>query len=121
MMTQKNSAIAVLLFCCILSMLSSTVSTYGPLTHACCVKYTRKPLPFHLIKGYIEQSSLEVCRIDAIIFFTVKNKKLCASPEDEWVKATLICLSDKLNAMASNGTLEISEGRQCQPLKMITN
>ncbi|KAA0718794.1 Testis-specific serine/threonine-protein kinase 5 [Triplophysa tibetana] len=68
-------------------------STYGPLNHACCVKYTRKPLPFGLIKGYIEQSSLEVCRIDAIIFFTKHNKKVCASVKDEWVRETLARLS----------------------------
>lgn len=42
----------------------------GPLNHACCVKYTKKPLPFGLIKGYIEQSSREVCRIDAIMWVT---------------------------------------------------
>lgn len=39
----------------------------GPLNHACCVKYTRTPLDFNVIKGFAEQSSREVCRIDAIM------------------------------------------------------
>lgn len=43
------------------------VMSDGPLNYACCVKYTRTPLPFKLIKGFIEQSSREVCRIDAIM------------------------------------------------------
>lgn len=49
------------LVCCVFVMLD------GPLTHACCVKYTRTPLDFKLIKGFAEQSSREVCRIDAIM------------------------------------------------------
>ncbi|KAL4624745.1 C-C motif chemokine 20-like [Arapaima gigas] len=119
-MTQKNVIIAVLLFCCVLSTFFYTASTYGPLNHACCVKYTHKPLPFHIIKGFIEQSSAEVCRIDAIIFLTVKNRKICASTEDNWVKAILSCLSNKLTEMASNGTAEISHDRNCKPLTNIT-
>ncbi|KAI4891432.1 hypothetical protein NFI96_018615 [Prochilodus magdalenae] len=63
--------------------------TYGPLNHACCVQYTRNPVAFNLIKGYIEQSSRDVCRIDAIIFLTKHNRKVCATPTDDWVRRAL--------------------------------
>uniref|UniRef100_A0A672SFN6 Chemokine interleukin-8-like domain-containing protein n=1 Tax=Sinocyclocheilus grahami TaxID=75366 RepID=A0A672SFN6_SINGR len=43
------------------------VMSDGPLNYACCVKYTRNPLPFGAIKGFIEQSSREVCRIDMFL------------------------------------------------------
>ncbi len=43
----------------------------GPLNYACCVKYTHNPLPFGVIKGFMEQKSTEVCRIDAIMWVNV--------------------------------------------------
>ncbi|XP_036410700.1 C-C motif chemokine 20 [Megalops cyprinoides] len=102
-MSQRHLAptALLLLLACLLSMLSHTATAYGPLNHACCVKYTVKPLPFSTIKGFIEQSSREVCRIDAIIFYTVRNKKVCASAKDEWVKAHLTRLSAKLKTLAT--------------------
>ncbi|KAK1786689.1 hypothetical protein P4O66_017080, partial [Electrophorus voltai] len=50
----------------VLCTLCPTPAAYGPLNHACCVKYTRTPLAFRVIKGYYEQDSREVCRISAI-------------------------------------------------------
>nr|AXF84126.1 chemokine ligand 20a [Ctenopharyngodon idella] len=63
------------------------VMSDGPLNYACCVKYTRTPLPFKLIKGFIEQSSLE------------NNKKVCASVEDQWVRAALARLRSKIDKL----------------------
>ncbi|XP_067308565.1 C-C motif chemokine 20 [Pseudorasbora parva] len=83
----------------LLSLFPHTPAAYGPLNYACCVKYTRNPLPFGVIKGFIEQSSREVCRIDAIIFFTKNNKKVCASVEDQWVKTALARLRTKIAKM----------------------
>ncbi|KAK7159565.1 hypothetical protein R3I94_005799 [Phoxinus phoxinus] len=83
----------------LLSLFPHTPAAYGPLNYACCVKYTRNPLPFGVIKGFIEQSSREVCRIDAIIFFTKNNKKVCATVEDKWVKAALAHLRSKITKL----------------------
>ncbi|KAI7809924.1 C-C motif chemokine 20 [Triplophysa rosa] len=91
------SVVIVALISSLLVSFLPQTQAYGPLNYACCVKYTRNPLPFGLIKGYIEQSSREVCRIDAIIFFTKHNKKVCASVKDEWVRAALARLSTKIN------------------------
>ncbi|KAI1882744.1 hypothetical protein AGOR_G00238090 [Albula goreensis] len=103
-MSQRSQASTLFLLMCLLSVLSPCTTAYGPQNHACCVKYTTKPLPFNLIKGYVEQSSREVCRIDAIIFLTMRNKKVCASAKDEWVKEILKRLSSKLKSLAANST-----------------
>ncbi|XP_051985267.1 C-C motif chemokine 20 [Xyrauchen texanus] len=96
-------ATITLVSCIVLSLVPQTPAAYGPLNYACCVKYTRNPLPFGLIKGFIMQSSREVCRIDAIIFFT-KHKKVCASAEDEWVRAALSRLKARINKLALSGS-----------------
>ncbi|TRY99691.1 hypothetical protein DNTS_029431 [Danionella cerebrum] len=88
----------------LLNLFPQTPEAYGPLNFACCVKYTRKPVPFAVIKGFIEQSSIEVCRIDAIIFFTRNNKKICASVRDRWVKAALGRLRSKIAKLESKAS-----------------
>ncbi|KAL7876472.1 hypothetical protein AOLI_G00114350 [Acnodon oligacanthus] len=99
-MSAKGLVAIALISCVVLCSLSPTTATYGPMNHACCVKYTRKPVAFSLIKGYFEQSSREVCRIDAIIFITKRNKKICASTADDWVRKALVRLSDKMKKMS---------------------
>ncbi|XP_016101785.1 C-C motif chemokine 20 [Sinocyclocheilus grahami] len=92
----------------LLSLFPHTPAAYGPLNYACCVKYTRNPLPFGAIKGFIEQSSREVCRIDAIIFFTKNNRKVCASVGDQWVRAALARLRSKITKLTVKGTPRIT-------------
>ncbi|XP_041697248.1 C-C motif chemokine 20 [Coregonus clupeaformis] len=91
----------ILLLCCIVTMLSSTSAAYGPRKLYCCVEYQEKPIPYQQIKGYKQQSYKEVCNNDAIIFYTVKNKKVCASIKDEWVRTALAHLSSKLKKMSA--------------------
>ncbi|KAF4117591.1 C-C motif chemokine 20 [Onychostoma macrolepis] len=83
----------------LLSLFPHTPAAYGPLNYACCVKYTHNPLPFGVIKGFVEQKSIEVCRIDAIIFLTKNNKKVCASIKDQWVRAALARLRSKIEKL----------------------
>ncbi|XP_027004357.1 C-C motif chemokine 20 [Tachysurus fulvidraco] len=98
----KGTVTIVFAGCWLLCMLCLTTDAYGPLNHACCIKYTRTPVDFKMIKGFAEQSSREVCRIDAIIFLTKRNKKVCASAEDEWVKKVLERLSTKMKKMSKH-------------------
>ncbi|XP_053486064.1 C-C motif chemokine 20 isoform X1 [Ictalurus furcatus] len=88
------------MFCLTTDALSLYSNLNGPLKHACCVKYTRTPVNFNQIKGFAEQSSREVCRIDAIIFLTKRNQKVCASAKDEWVRNILARLSSKMKKMS---------------------
>ncbi|KAJ6669346.1 hypothetical protein lerEdw1_008155 [Lerista edwardsae] len=68
----------------------------------CCLSYNKIPrhLPRRAIKGFIEQSSSEVCDIDAIIFHMKGGLKACANPEDPWVKRHLRWLSEKLKKLS---------------------
>ncbi|KAG9273787.1 C-C motif chemokine 20-like [Astyanax mexicanus] len=110
-MSAKGVVSIIVVACWVLCTLCPTSAAYGPLTHACCVKYTRTPVPFKLIKGYIEQSSLEVCRINAIIFITKRNKKVCVSAADGWVRDILERLSTKMKKMSKpNHTGGLSVG-----------
>ncbi|XP_035644676.1 C-C motif chemokine 20-like [Oncorhynchus keta] len=95
----------ILLLCCVVTMFSSTSASYGPRRLYCCVEYQEKPVPDQQIKGYKLQSSKEVCNIDAIIFYTLKNKKVCATVKDEWVRKALARLSAELKKMSSSKTV----------------
>ncbi|XP_020323060.1 C-C motif chemokine 20 [Oncorhynchus tshawytscha] len=91
----------ILLLCCIVTMFSSTSAAYGPRKLYCCVEFQEKPVPYTQIIGYKQQSYKEVCNNDAIIFYTTKNKKVCASIKDEWVRTALVRLSSKLKKIST--------------------
>uniref|UniRef100_A0A4W5JRY0 Chemokine interleukin-8-like domain-containing protein n=1 Tax=Hucho hucho TaxID=62062 RepID=A0A4W5JRY0_9TELE len=78
-----------ILLCCVVTMFSSTSAAYGPRKLYCCVEFQEKPVPYKQIIGYKQQSYKEVCNNDAIIFYTTKSKKVCASIKDEWVRTAL--------------------------------
>ncbi|XP_029686235.1 C-C motif chemokine ligand 20 isoform X1 [Takifugu rubripes] len=67
---------------------------------SCCTRYSGKPVPPQLIRGYREHTAMENCRIEAIIFYTVQRKMVCANPKDEWVKKVLKLLSSKLRRLS---------------------
>ncbi|XP_028283988.1 C-C motif chemokine 20-like [Parambassis ranga] len=82
------------ILCQVPAALSSHVS------RSCCTMYYRKPLPFHRIKGYREQTMEGHCNIEAIIFYTIKNKEVCVTRNDKWVRKALELLSSKLKKMS---------------------
>uniref|UniRef100_A0ACB8FAH8 Uncharacterized protein n=2 Tax=Sphaerodactylus townsendi TaxID=933632 RepID=A0ACB8FAH8_9SAUR len=61
----------------------------------CCLSYTKKPFPLRFITGFTKQLSSEVCDINAIIFHLKKGGRVCANPQDGWVKKHLHRLSKK--------------------------
>ncbi|XP_047446020.1 C-C motif chemokine 20-like [Mugil cephalus] len=101
-MAQKHTiALTTALLFITLGVLSLAPAARGAYTgKSCCTTYTRKPVPFNRVRGFREQSIRENCNIDAIIFYTVKNKEVCATRKDEWVKTLLKLLSSKLKKMS---------------------
>ncbi|XP_067850840.1 C-C motif chemokine 20-like [Heptranchias perlo] len=95
----RNLVVAVLFSLLVLNLLSSPVSTFTS-NEECCVKYSMRPLPLRLISGYVEQQSNELCHIDAIIFYTVRGRAVCANPDNRWVKIAMRFLSKKLEKMS---------------------
>uniref|UniRef100_A0A668VJ55 Chemokine interleukin-8-like domain-containing protein n=1 Tax=Oreochromis aureus TaxID=47969 RepID=A0A668VJ55_OREAU len=54
----------------------------------CKLQANMKPVPLNCIKGYKVQYS-DNCHIEAITFYTVANKQVCANLKAEWVRETL--------------------------------
>ncbi|XP_039597645.1 C-C motif chemokine 20-like [Polypterus senegalus] len=61
----------------------------------CCISYSSKHLPCKLIKTYAIQLSIDACHIDAIIFHTVRGRKICANPNEIWVKERMLCVDNR--------------------------
>ncbi|KAL0966374.1 hypothetical protein UPYG_G00294510 [Umbra pygmaea] len=101
-MAQRNSRMILLLFSLATMFCLVTSDTYGPKRLSCCVEYQKQPIPFNNIKGYKLQSSLEMCHMDAIIFYTIRNIKVCATIKDAWVQKALGFLSEKLKKMTNS-------------------
>ncbi|XP_040910248.1 C-C motif chemokine 26-like [Toxotes jaculatrix] len=96
--------VTAILLCFILGLLIPAPATCSQLSKTCCTRYNRKPVPFQRIKGYREQTAIENCNIEAIIFYTVKNTEICATRRDEWVRKILQLLSSKLKKMSKVGS-----------------
>ncbi|XP_032874371.1 C-C motif chemokine 19-like [Amblyraja radiata] len=62
----------------------------------CCLEVSHKVIPRKIVAAYKVQGSNSGCRIQAVVFVTVKNRKLCAPHDARWVK-NLMRWSDKTN------------------------
>ncbi|XP_071778216.2 C-C motif chemokine 20-like [Centroberyx gerrardi] len=89
--------VTTVLLCCILGLLRPTPAASA---RVCCMSYTKTPVAVHFIKGYKEQTPWENCHISAIIFYTIKNKRVCATSKDEWVRKALAQLSARLKKLS---------------------
>ncbi|KAK1790956.1 hypothetical protein P4O66_014793, partial [Electrophorus voltai] len=58
----------------------------------CCTNFSPHPLPFHRLKDFTVQDATTTCRLHAIIFTTVKNRRICANPKTLWVKHAVVHL-----------------------------
>uniref|UniRef100_UPI0037E84E2E C-C motif chemokine 20-like n=1 Tax=Semicossyphus pulcher TaxID=241346 RepID=UPI0037E84E2E len=93
-------SVAAVLLCLTLGLVSEARAGDSQKARACCTRYNHQRIPFRLLTGYREQRSTEMCNIDAIIFFTVRKKEICATEKDEWVRRAMDYLSSKLKGMS---------------------
>ncbi|XP_024921817.1 C-C motif chemokine 20-like [Cynoglossus semilaevis] len=107
MAAKDRTVVLSLLLCFILGSLSPALCSQT----GCCTRYNRKPVPFQVIKGYREQSAKENCHIEAIILYTVRNKEVCVTKRDEWVRNTLELLSTKLKKMSKESSGPVMKRR----------
>ncbi|XP_059419285.1 monocyte chemotactic protein 1B-like [Carassius carassius] len=56
----------------------------------CCTKYSSLPFPFLRLKDFTRQDATMTCNIEAVIFTTVKNRQVCANPDDLWVQNAIM-------------------------------
>ncbi|XP_057578563.1 C-C motif chemokine 21 [Hippopotamus amphibius kiboko] len=54
----------------------------------CCLKYSRKKIPTHIVRSYRKQEPSLGCPIQAILFSPRKRSQpeLCADPKKNWVQ-----------------------------------
>ncbi|XP_078524114.1 C-C motif chemokine 20 [Lissotriton helveticus] len=70
-------------------LLTPLISEAFPTNYDCCYRYTRKPLPRHAVRSFTIQSAEEICDIDAVIFHTRRGFRVCANPQEKWVKVLI--------------------------------
>uniref|UniRef100_A0A3Q0RQ58 Chemokine interleukin-8-like domain-containing protein n=1 Tax=Amphilophus citrinellus TaxID=61819 RepID=A0A3Q0RQ58_AMPCI len=54
----------------------------------CCTQYQKTAVPVKRLKSYTVQD--DYCKIRAIIFKTVKNRPVCANPDEQWVQEAMM-------------------------------
>ncbi|MBN3324154.1 CCL19 protein, partial [Atractosteus spatula] len=86
MSTMSLKAITLLLLASILW--SSSEVAYGDMNIAvdCCLDVSNAKIPIKIVKTYQKQSNSNGCKIEAMVFITKRNVKLCAPHNEAWVK-----------------------------------
>ncbi|KAL6480771.1 hypothetical protein MHYP_G00118040 [Metynnis hypsauchen] len=83
------SALLVLLLLCSLQLTSSA----APLVHDCCPKLETRKIPLNLVKS-MKWTGLD-CPNEAIVFETVRGKKICVDPNAAWVSSHVTALNQR--------------------------
>uniref|UniRef100_A0A667X5M5 Chemokine interleukin-8-like domain-containing protein n=1 Tax=Myripristis murdjan TaxID=586833 RepID=A0A667X5M5_9TELE len=57
----------------------------GPM-RLCCTEYNEHPIPIKMLKHYRIQKDTDICNINAVIFKTVRDRRVCGNPDSKWVQ-----------------------------------
>ncbi|XP_007910129.1 C-C motif chemokine 19 [Callorhinchus milii] len=88
-----------LMFLCALLCIALAYTENGGIMD-CCLSVSRKRIPGRIVANYLRQEPADGCRIRAVVFITVRSRRLCAPPYKYWVRE-LIHMIDQ-NAKASS-------------------
>ncbi|NWR19839.1 CCL5 protein, partial [Emberiza fucata] len=86
--TAALSVLFVVVFCYQATSSPISLNSCGP----CCVEYIPRPLSLSRVVKYEPTGSH--CSLPAVIFTTIKDKLVCANPNDKWVKDIMNQLKD---------------------------
>ncbi|XP_060765609.1 C-C motif chemokine 19-like [Neoarius graeffei] len=92
MMMQASALLVIaLLFMC----WNSAGATDG--AEDCCLTTVNRKIPQSLVKSYYIQNQELNCRVQAVVFVTKKDRRLCAPPatKNNWVKKLINKLNKK--------------------------
>ncbi|XP_026169695.1 lymphotactin-like [Mastacembelus armatus] len=73
---------------CIITWISLSHATHGPVQN-CCAMWSTTRLRHRQIKNYTMQSG-GACPIKAVVFHTVRGKRVCSNPNIQWVKDAIL-------------------------------
>ncbi|XP_067309397.1 monocyte chemotactic protein 1B [Pseudorasbora parva] len=90
----------LLLLLCVWVTLSQSSSV------RCCTKYTLQPFPVLRLKDFTQQDATRTCNINAVIFTTVKDRLICANPDDLWVQKAIAHIQGKKESQHNVDTIK---------------
>ncbi|NXO01327.1 CCL4 protein, partial [Rhinopomastus cyanomelas] len=88
----STAALAVFLVAVLCYQVSSSPIFINSLDH-CCKNYIKKPIHLSRVETYVYIDNN--CDQPAVIFTTVKGKRVCARASDRWVQDILNSRKDK--------------------------
>ncbi|XP_076139266.1 C-C motif chemokine 19b [Alosa pseudoharengus] len=85
----------------------------------CCLTTSSAHIPRNIVKSYEVQTTDGGCKVDATLFTTKRNKKLCAPPasREKWVRDILKHLNKKSSPRVGKGCRKgknQKRGRRCR-------
>ncbi|XP_015216869.2 C-C motif chemokine 19-like [Lepisosteus oculatus] len=83
-MTRSISSVCVLVF--LIYWCSKAASGDMNIAVDCCLDVSNAKIPMKIVKTYQKQSNRNGCKIEAMVFITKRNVKLCAPHNEAWVK-----------------------------------
>ncbi|KAJ8278082.1 hypothetical protein GJAV_G00083620 [Gymnothorax javanicus] len=70
---------------CVLQLCLFSHSSDGPVV-SCCHKTSQTMVARAKVKDYYMQKRGGLCSIEAMVFITVKEKRICSNPNSPWAK-----------------------------------
>ncbi|KAI1900448.1 hypothetical protein AGOR_G00050040 [Albula goreensis] len=67
----------------------------GELALDCCLKVSKHPIPKRIVNDYKVQVKGQGCDIEAIVFITKKDKRLCAPHGSVWVQELISAVIER--------------------------
>ncbi|KAK6484015.1 eotaxin-like [Huso huso] len=80
---------SILVFLCLAALAACTFATVGSIAKCDCLRLTDTVLRPRRIQGFHEQKKDGRCPVDAVVFTTIKGKKVCSDPTKIWVKEAI--------------------------------
>ncbi|XP_004695892.2 PREDICTED: C-C motif chemokine 19 [Condylura cristata] len=51
----------------------------------CCLSVTQRPIPGYIVRAFRLLLIKDGCRVPAVVFTTLRDRQLCAPPDQPWV------------------------------------
>ncbi|XP_062377357.1 monocyte chemotactic protein 1B-like [Sardina pilchardus] len=106
-----------LCLCIATSLLFATLGRASIAT-ACCPKTTNTVLRQSNITGYHRQER-GICPVQAVVFTTVRNIRVCSDPKKPWVKKAVKFIDSK-KQQATRVTTEVLSTNGTEPTRNVT-
>ncbi|XP_005528116.1 PREDICTED: C-C motif chemokine 21 [Pseudopodoces humilis] len=77
------------------ALLITQAQGIGSSASDCCLKHSQKAIPSGVVTSYRLQGPESGCLLDAVVFTTKRNRKICASPTDGTIQKLMQHLDKK--------------------------